>query len=157
MLQIYTAPIIIIIIITEFAARVPKAGSAYIYSYVSVGEFVAFSIGWNLILEYVIGTSSVARGLSGYVDSLAGNEMSKFFRSLVQFEVGFLAEYPDFFSLVIVLLITALLAFGVKESSLLNNTFTSINVLTILLMFITGLLKGKWPIGIIEMNVCRRW
>lgn len=126
----------------------PKAGSAYIYSYVSVGEFVAFTIGWNLILEYVIGTSSVARGLSGYVDTLAGNEMSKFFRSLIQFDIGFLAEYPDFFSLIIVLLITALLAFGVKESSLLNNTFTSINILTILLMFLTGVFKGKRSIDI---------
>lgn len=143
-IQIHLNPLKITkILLPEFAARVPKAGSAYIYSYVSVGEFVAFTIGWNLILEYVIGTSSVARGLSGYVDSLAGNKMSEFFRSIVQFDVGFLGDYPDLFAFLIVILITGLLAFGVKESSLLNNTFTSVNVLTILLMFITGCMKGE--------------
>lgn len=44
----------------EFASRVPKAGSAYVYTYISVGEFLAYTIGWNLILEYIIGKKHVS-------------------------------------------------------------------------------------------------
>jgi len=44
----------------ELAGRVPKAGSAYIYSYVAVGEFTAFVIGWNLIIEYLIGNMNIS-------------------------------------------------------------------------------------------------
>lgn len=127
----------------EFASRVPKAGSAYVYSYVTVGEFIAFVIGWNLILEYVIGTASAARGLSNYIDVLIGNVMGNTLRSLMPINVSFLSEYPDFFAFGMVMLLVILLCIGVRESSILNNTFTVVNVITIAIVIIAGSIKGK--------------
>lgn len=116
----------------------------------TVGEFVAFTIGWNLILEYVIGASSVARGLSGYIDNLFDNRMKAFFRELVPMNVDFLADYPDPLSFGIVALLTIILAAGVKESSVVHSCFTVINLATIVLIVVAGSLKAdpsNWAIA----------
>lgn len=113
------------------------------YSYVSVGEFVAFTIGWNLILEYVIGTSSVARGLSGYIDALIDNQMGNYWRKIAPINVEFLAEYPDLFSFGIVMILALLLAFGVKESTFLNNIFTGVNLTTVLIVLVAGSMNAN--------------
>lgn len=126
----------------EFASRVPKAGSAYVYSYVSVGEFVGFTIGWNLILEYVIGTASVAKGMANYIDSLTNNSMARAMTEWAPMHVGFMGEYPDFFAFALVLMITLLLAVGVKESTKLNNVFTALNMLTVIIVIVAGAVKS---------------
>nr|CAD7202467.1 unnamed protein product [Timema douglasi] len=133
----------------EFGARVPKAGSAYIYSYVCVGEFVGFTIGWNLVLEYVIGAASVGRGLSTYIDALFDNAMRNKFREIAPIDIDFLSEYPDFFAFGLVILFAFALAFGVHESSNINNIFTVVNVAVVLYVIITGAFKAdiyNWQI-----------
>ncbi|XP_025836185.1 cationic amino acid transporter 2 isoform X2 [Agrilus planipennis] len=134
----------------EFASRVPRAGSAYVYSYVTVGEFVAYIIGWNLILEYVIGSASVARGMSNYIDSLTNYQMKNYFSQVVPINVDFLADYPDILSFVLVVVITVLLAFGVKESSFLNNIFTVLNLVVIAIVIVAGSINAdvkNWRIS----------
>uniref|UniRef100_A0A131YKQ5 Amino acid transmembrane transport n=1 Tax=Rhipicephalus appendiculatus TaxID=34631 RepID=A0A131YKQ5_RHIAP len=126
----------------EFGSRVPRAGSAYVYSYVTVGEFMAFVIGWNLILEYIIGTASVARGYSGYLDSLVNHTIETHMREWMPISVSWLSSYPDLFALGITLFLALMLAIGVKESTRFNNFFTGLNLLVVIYVVIAGSFKA---------------
>nr|CAI9697902.1 unnamed protein product [Rangifer tarandus platyrhynchus] len=91
----------------ELVAWVPRPGSAYLYSYVTVGELCAFIIGWNLILSFVMATACEARAWSYTFDSLFGNHISRAFQETFSLNVPhFLATYVDFFAFVLVLLLT---------------------------------------------------
>ncbi|OWR48035.1 hypothetical protein KGM_201194 [Danaus plexippus plexippus] len=128
----------------EFGARVPKAGSAYVYSYVCVGEFIAFIIGWNLILEYIIGDSaaSVVKALSEYLDSLLDKSISSQLYSWMPIDSPHLAKYPDLFAFLVIMLFSVGLAFGVKESTKFNNFCTGVNLCVVLFVIISGSFKA---------------
>ncbi|KAK3873132.1 hypothetical protein Pcinc_021836 [Petrolisthes cinctipes] len=135
----------------EFGARVPKAGSAYVYTYVTIGEFWAFVIGWNIVLEHMIGAASVARAWSGYVDSLCNGAISNGTAELVGgLPSEFLADYPDFLAFAVTLVYCALLTMGVKGSSYFNSIFTVVNLFVITFIILAGLTYAdvsNWSTG----------
>ncbi len=109
----------------EFAALIPIAGSAYTYSYATLGELVAWIIGWDLILEYAVGSATVAVGWSGYVTSFL-NDCG------VHLPVVHGFNWP---ALVGILAVTALLAFGTKESARFNAAIVAVK-LTVIAAFL---------------------
>ncbi|KAB0349788.1 hypothetical protein FD754_014645 [Muntiacus muntjak] len=148
----------------ELAAWVPRPGSAYLYSNVTVGELCAFIIGWDLILSFVTGemmgcgkvglkarkfrgelesTACEARAWSYAFDSLIGNHISQAFQEMFSLHVPhFLATYVDFFAFILVLLLTGLQVLGAPESTLLYKVFTGINVLVLIFIILSGFIKG---------------
>ncbi|XP_064459614.1 probable cationic amino acid transporter [Ornithodoros turicata] len=109
----------------EFGVRVPHTtGSAYMYSYVTVGEFVAFVIGWNMILEYLIGSAAGACAISACIDAMLDGAIRASFGNIFGTIIG---HTPDLLAAIVTVLMTGLMVAGVKKSLLFNNVLNCLN------------------------------
>ncbi|XP_047646218.1 cationic amino acid transporter 3-like isoform X5 [Phacochoerus africanus] len=127
----------------EFGARVPCCGSVYLFSYVTMGQLYAFITGWTLILHFVLATAYLTRAWSYTFDSLIGNHISqKLEGTFSEHMPSFLAPYPDFVALALVLLMAGLLILGVHDSALVSKVSTGVNVLLLSFMILSGFIKG---------------
>ena len=141
----------------ELAAMIPQAGSAYAYSYASLGELVAWIIGWDLILEYAVGNVAVAIAWGGYFESLIspwfhipGWLTHGYFQAKASVDPTVLALFdsaPSFLGVpilinlpafVIVMAITWLLVIGVRESTRVNNWMVMIKLAVLALFVFVG-------------------
>ncbi|KAK9169438.1 hypothetical protein Syun_001578 [Stephania yunnanensis] len=131
----------------ELASRCPSAGSAYHYSYICVGEGVAWIIGWALVLEYTIGGATVARGISPNLALFFGGGGNlPFFLGRVY--IPWLNVVADPCAALLVLIVTCLLCLGIKESSLAQAIVTTANVCVLAFVIIAGAYLGfrnGWP------------
>ena len=118
----------------EFASIVPASGSAYTYAYASMGEFIAFIVGWNLILEYTVTSSAVAVGWSGYVVGLfASAGLVLPHELVVSAEDGGIFNLP---AVLITLFLSFLLVRGTKESVKLNRILVFVKLAAIFLFLV---------------------
>ena len=133
---------------SEFAAMVPVAGSAYAYSYATLGEFVAWFVGWNLVLEYMMAASTVAVGWSRYfiklLDHYGINFIPNWLSSapLAADDSGYAVHATGAFvnlpAIAIVIAVTALCYKGIKESAVVNTTIVAIKVCIVLAVIVFG-------------------
>ena len=118
----------------EYASMVPVAGSAYAYTYASLGEFLAFIVGWNLILEYTVTCSTVAAGWSGYVVGLlssGGIDLPVAFTKVP--EEGGIINVP---AILITMFLCILLVRGTKETVMINRILVFVKLAVIVIFFV---------------------
>ena len=141
----------------ELASMIPQAGSAYAYSYATLGELVAWIIGWDLILEYAVGNVAVAISWGDYFKSLTGGWLTLPVWLTTGYRTALLSSNPDVHGLLqtaprvggipilinipafaIVALITWLLLLGVRESARANNIMVAVKLIVLTLFIIMG-------------------
>jgi APA family basic amino acid/polyamine antiporter len=131
----------------EFASMAPVAGSAYTYAYATLGELFAWIIGWDLILEYAVGSATVANGWSSYFQSLLPKIGIHLPEAISKPPIVFDAMREQFVStngivnlpaVIIVIIVTAVLVKGIQESASFNATMVGIKLAAVLFVVLVG-------------------
>ncbi|MFY9823726.1 MAG: amino acid permease [Thermoanaerobaculia bacterium] len=140
----------------EFASMVPVAGSAYTYAYATLGELFAWIIGWDLLLEYAVSSATVADGWSGYFQSVLNVFGWKLPHAIAGPVVNYdpqlgrlvaTGSYVNLPSVVIVLLLTAVLVVGIRESASFNTVLVGIKLAAVLFVIGVGMFyvnRANW-------------
>ncbi|CAG0923827.1 unnamed protein product [Notodromas monacha] len=122
----------------EFGVLIPRAGSAYVYAYVTLGEFWAFLVGWSLLVSTMTATVPLTHTFTGYVDDLANHWISNGTEQVFgTIDVFIFGRTPDILAAVLCVLMIVVKTGGVHSSSKINNIFTVFNmsVLTFVIVF----------------------
>jgi APA family basic amino acid/polyamine antiporter len=131
----------------ELSSMIPVAGSAYTYAYATMGQFIAWIVGWDIILEYTLGATTVAIGWSGYLVSFLEGFGVVIPPAFTSPPINYLLDQHAWVAsgaivnlpaVLIVLLITAILTLGIKESSTLNAIIVVLKVIIILAFVAVG-------------------
>ena len=130
----------------ELAAMIPVSGSAYTYTYATIGEIFAWIIGWDLVLEYGMGAATVAVGWSGYALSLLASfgihfppEWAQASGEVVKLDDGtFAVGILNLPAVFIVAVLTTLLMLGTKESARINNVMVAFKLFVVAIVILVG-------------------
>ncbi|OFV90123.1 MAG: amino acid permease [Acidobacteria bacterium RIFCSPLOWO2_12_FULL_65_11] len=131
----------------EFASMVPVAGSAYTYAYATLGELFAWIIGWDLVLEYAVGSATVANGWSSFFQTLLPRLGINLPEAISRAPIAYDASLGRFVAtdgvinlpaVIIVAIVTAVLVKGIQESASFNATMVGVKVLAVLFVILVG-------------------
>ena len=145
----------------EMASTVPVSGSAYTYAYATMGELIAWIIGWDLILEYALGSTTVAIGWSGYVTSFLKDLGVVLPRALTEAPLAFDPATGDWArtgaalnvpAALVVLAVTFILTIGIKESARVNNVIVAVKLSIVLLFIVVGIWFVKESNWVTSLN-----
>jgi basic amino acid/polyamine antiporter, APA family len=121
----------------ELVSRIPVSGSAYTYGYATLGELVGWIIGWDLILEYGVSVAAVAVGWGGYLQSLLDSLFGISLPDSISAPPGDGGTF-NLPSMLLVLAVTALLVYGVRESARTNTVMVAVKILILIFFIVVG-------------------